>query len=60
MGLWGGKLATNHLSQSMVNNFKTILDFTNILKVKVWQKNKIITEGMAVLGLLNESDTMKQ
>ena len=64
MGLWGGKLTTNHLSQGMVTNFNTNfctnLDFTNILKVKVWQKDKIITEVMAVLGLLNESDTMKQ
>jgi len=33
-------------------NFCTNLYFTNILKVKVRQKDKIITEVMAVHGLL--------
>jgi len=67
MSLCGGKLTTNHLSQAMTTNFNinfcTNLDFTNTLKVTVWQKDKIITEVMAVYGLLKiirHNETMKQ
>jgi hypothetical protein len=52
MDLCGGKMTTNHLSQGMTTNFNTNLDFTNILKVKVRQKDRIITEVMVAYGLL--------